>query len=340
MPFPGKSVPCFAEGRVCALRMRVLLLYACLALFSRPLFSQTPSSSLAAQSSVHTAAIELINDKPYVPVMVNGRGPFRFLIDTGTGGQALISPELADELALPVAGHARLRDPSGKGEQRSEILLVHSLKVAGVEFGDVRGIRHRLYGEDQGCEGVLGFTLFKDYLLTLDYPGKRVTLAPGALTPEAGDSVLAFRMPDGVPIVAMRIDGQHVETQIDSGGTGLSLPETVAMRLKFLSTPVAFGSGESLATRFQIKAARLRADVRMGRYAFRQAFVEINAAFPLVNFGSTPLRQFRVTFDQQTLLMRVEASQKILHLDASPTTMRLIHEPRREASDGRLVPVG
>ncbi len=82
--------------------------------------------------------IELLHDKPYVSVMVNGRGPFRFLIDTGTGEQALISPAIADELALPVVGHARLTDPSGQGEQRSDILLVHSLSVAGVEFTEIR----------------------------------------------------------------------------------------------------------------------------------------------------------------------------------------------------------
>jgi hypothetical protein len=131
-----------------------------------------------------------------------------------------------------------------------------------------------------------------------------------------------------------------VEAQIDSGGTGLSLPETVAAHLKFLSTPIAFGNGESLATRFQIKAARLRPDVRLGRYTFRQAFVEINPAFPLVNVGSTPLAKFVVTFDQAKLLLRLSSNEKTLHLDASPTQLELNHEPKREASDRKLVPVG
>lgn len=297
----------------------------------------------AAQASpprVSSAPIELLHDKPYVSVMVNGRGPFRFLIDTGTGTQALISPAIADELALPVAGHARLTDPSGQGEQRSDILLVHSLSVAGVEFTEIRAIRHRLYGEEESCQGVLGFTLFKDRLFTLDYPGRRLILTSGSLADERDGSVLPFRMPDGVPIASLRIDGQRLDTQIDSGGTGLSLPETVAARLKFQSTPVAFGKGETLATRFQIKAARLRPDVRLGRYSFRQAFVEINPAFPLVNFGSTPLQHFAITFDQQKLLVRFESSQKTLHLDASPTTRQLFNEPKRDASDHTLVPVG
>ena len=294
----------------------------------------------AAKAVVFSAPLELIHDKPYVSVTVNGRGPYRFLVDTGTGGEALIAPELADELALPVVGHARLVDPSGQGEQRADILGIRSLRIGDVEFSDIKAIRHRLYGEEENCQGALGFTLFRRFLLTLDFPGKRLVLGSGAINQDGGRSVVPFRMPDGVPIVPLRIGGQRLEAQIDSGGTGLSMPDSAAAKLKFLSTPVVFGKGESLATRFQIKAARLRPDVRIGRYAFRQAFVEINPAFPLVNFGSTPLQHFAVTFDQQKLLVRFESSQKMLHLDASPTTMQLLNEPKREASDRSLAPVG
>ena len=297
------------------------------------------SPSVPEKPAAYTAPLELIHDKPYVSVMVNGRGPFRFLVDTGTGGQALISPALADELALPVVGHARLMDPSGLGDQRAEIVRVHSLTIGGAEFAEIKAIRHRLYGEEEICQGVLGFTLFKNYLFTLDYPGRRIVLTSGAMDQDDG-SVLTFRMPDGVPIVPLRIDGQHVEAQVDSGGTGLSLPDPVAARVKFLSTPVEFGRGESLSTRFQIRAARLRPDVRLGHYAFKQAFVEINPAFPLVNLGSTPLQQFVVTFDQAKMLLRFYSKQKTLHLDASPAPLELNNEPRREASDQKLVPVG
>ncbi|HEY2470096.1 MAG TPA: aspartyl protease family protein [Terracidiphilus sp.] len=298
------------------------------------------SPDQASKAAIFSTPLELIHEKPYVSVTVNGRGPFRFLVDTGTGGEALVSPELADELALPVVGHARLVDPSGQGEQRSDIREIRSLQIGGAEFNGIKAIRHRLYGEGVNCQGVLGFTLFKNYLLTLDFPGHRLVLAVGAIDPDGGDSVLPFRMPDGVPIMPLRIAGQRLEAQIDSGGTGLSLPETVAAKLKFQATPVAFSNGESLATRFQIKAARLRPDVRFGGYAFKQAFVEINPAFPLVNFGSTPLQRFVVTFDQRRLLVRFESTQKMLHLDASPTTMQLLNEPKRETSDRGLVPVG
>ena len=218
MPVPGKVALSAALGCVCVLWIGST---------ASPAQDLPPATKAAAFSS---APIELMYDKPYVAVMVNGRGPFRFLIDTGTGAQAMVSPELADELTMPVVGHARLTDPSGLGEQRSDIVLIHSLNIAGAKFAEVKAIRHKLYSEGENCRGVLGFTLFKDYLLTLNFPERRLVLARGEIAQDGSGSVLPFRMPDGVPIVALRIDGKHVEAQIDSGGTGLSLPEVVAAR--------------------------------------------------------------------------------------------------------------
>ena len=313
----------------------VLLLWAMAPQLLAQIVAKPSPSSVAI-----AVPMELIHDKPYVSVMVNGHGPYRFLVDTGTGTQALVSPEVVRELAMPVVGHARLTDPTGQGKQRSEIVWIESLKVGDMEFKDVQAVRHRLFREELNCQGVLGFTLFKDYLLTLDYPGRRMILTSGMLSQDAGGSLLPFRLVGDVPIAPLHIDGLSVDAQIDTGGSGLSLPEQVAARVKFQSTPVEFGTVESLATRFYIKAARLRQDVRMGRYAFRDAFVEINSAFPVVNVGSTPLSNFMITFDQKRLLIRVYGRQRVMHLNASPLPLQMGIEPQRQVSDAKLVPVG
>ena len=304
-----------------------------------PVPQSSAGQNSAVQSEVYSTPLELIHDKPYVSVMVNGRGPFRFLIDTGTGGQALITTELAEELHLPVTGHAHLTDASGLGEQRSKITWIDSLKLAGVEFSDVEAVVHNLYG-DANCQGVLGFTLFEDYLLTLDFPGRRLMLTSGEIREDSSGSVLPFRMPDGVPIVPLKIGAQQLDAQIDSGGTGLSVPRKDSIELKFQETPVAFATGESVSTRFEIKAARLQSDIRLGRYTFRNAFVEINAAFPLVNIGSTPLQHFILTFDQINQLVRLHSSEDTLRLNASPSTLQLLNEHQQQQSDNKLVPVG
>src|ERR1019366_8842124 len=139
MPAPGKVASVSSKYLVCA-----LLVLACAPVLVAK-DSLTSSPTPIEITAPYTAPLELIHDKPYVSVMVNSRGPFRFLIDTGTGGQALISPELADELALPTVGHARLKDPSGKGEQRSDIVEIRSVRLAGVDFAGIKAIRHRLY---------------------------------------------------------------------------------------------------------------------------------------------------------------------------------------------------
>jgi hypothetical protein len=294
---------------------------------------------MCAQPDSHTIHMEVVHDRPYVMVEINGQGPFRFLIDTGTGAQAIVTDELAGLLHLPTIGHTRLTDTSGLGEQRSDTVLIESLHLAGAEFTGVRAIRHRLYGEDDTCLGLLGFTLFKDYMLTLDYPNQRMTLSGGSLN--AGDStVIPFRMPDGVPIAFLQVGDQRVEALFDSAGTGLSLPKQLAAKLKFASDPLPYGNVESVSTRFQIMAAKLGSNIRLGQYTFDHPFVEINPAFPLVNFGSCPMQIFSITFDQAHLLVRLRANQKTLHLAETPVKVILQNAPNPKPPNPMLVPVG
>lgn len=292
-----------------------------------------------AQNSAYSAPMVERYGKPYVMVMINGKGPFRFIIDTGTGSDALVTPELADELGLPDVGQVRLGDPSGQGGTKVPLVLIESLQFAGVEFGGIKAIRHSVMDEVGNCQGLLGFTLFRDFLLTLDFPNRQVRLGEGALSQDGEKLVFPFRMPDGVPISTLHIDGQPVEAQLDSGGGGLTLPESMAHRLRYEVDPVLFAIGESLSTRFQLKAARLASNVRLGVYSFEHSFVEIHPAFPLANFGSPPMQNFAITFDQQKMLVRLEASRKRFVLTAPLNPMRLENQSVH-TTPPNLVPVG
>jgi hypothetical protein len=279
--------------------------------------------------------------KPYVMVTLNGKGPFRFVIDTGTGGNALVTPELAAELGLPTVGHATLSDSSGQGGKKVPIVFIQSLQVAGVEFANIRAISHSFFAEAGTCEGILGFTLFRDYLLTLDFPNRLIVLTAGTLAPDGGESVLPFRMPDGIPIARLKVDGMEpVEAQLDSGGGGLVLPEKLAAHLKYDIDPVVFANGHSISTRFEMKTAKLASDVKLGRYTFTHPVVEIHPAFPLVNFGSPPMQIFAITFDQKNLLVRFAANQKRFSLTTPPTPTRLTNAPDYDPPPRDLVPVG
>jgi hypothetical protein len=278
--------------------------------------------------------------KPYVMVTINGRGPYRFIIDTGTGADAFVSPELANELQLPTAMEAILSDPSRQGGERVPIVLVQSIQLAGVEFSWVKAIKHTVTVEAGSCQGILGFTLFHDYLLTLDFPNRQVLLSEGALKPDGEKTVLPFRLPYGVPIASLRVNGQIVEAQFDSGGGGLTLPEGLAAHQRWEVPPVVFATGHTLTSRFDIKAAKLDGDVKVGKYTFTHPVVEVHPAFPLVNFGSPPMQSFAITFDQKDLLMRLGADRDHFRLTAPPSPTRLTNQPRPVPTPPALVPLG
>lgn len=304
------------------------------------------ASALAAQAPpspppVHQAEMLERYGRPYVMVTINGRGPFRFIVDTGTGADAFVTPELADTLALPPVGEVGLTDPSGQGSRRATLVLIGTLQLAGVTFSGVKALRHNISSESGACDGILGFTLFRDYLLTLDFPNSRLRLETGSLAPDGENNVLPFRMPDGVPVARIKIDSlPPIDAQLDSGGGGLVLPERLAKSLKFDVAPVVFAEGRSVSTRFQLKAARLGSDVRFGRYTITRPIVELHPVFPLANFGSPPMRNFAITFDQKSLLVRFVAREKRFRLDVPPAPTRLALQPAPPPADRSLVPIG
>lgn len=294
----------------------------------------------SAQGGSHSTSLEIIHDKPFVMVMVNGKGPFRFVIDTGTGGEAFVSADLVAQLGIPKSGQITLNDPSGQGGQKVPMVVLDSLQVAGVDFSAIRAAVHNLGSGDGSCQGLLGFALFRDYLLTLDYPNHRMSLTSGDLKPDGEQSVLTFRMPEGIPIVTIAIGATHIDAQLDSGGAGLSLPLQLTSQLKFASQYASLSNAHSLSTRFMVMGATLAADVHLGNYTFKHPFVEINPAFPLANFGSCPMQGFALTFDQKNGLVRLAAQQRIMRLSATPVPMRMQSAPDREPVDTKLVPVG
>ena len=297
---------------------------------------QLPSTE---QTREHSAEMDQRFGKPYVLVTINGRGPYRFILDTGTGGEVLITPELASELALPATGHATLSDPSGEGSKKVPVVLIDTLDVAGVQFNTIEAVEHTLKAEAGQADGLLGVALFKDYLLTLDFPNRRLRLSTGELSTDGEKSVLPFRMTSGVPVVQLQVGtGMAVQALLDSGGAGLEIPEQVALRLKYDVDPVAFAVGRSICTTFQIKAAKLGEDVKLGRYTFRHPVVQIHSAFPIANFGAWAMQGFAITFDQENQLVRFESKSDMLNLGPPPSPPHLINQAQQQKPIG-LVPV-
>lgn len=282
------------------------------------------SSATAQNSTVTIAPMQMRGWMPVVEVKLNGQGPFAFMIDTGAGMQADIDTSVAERLNLQPSGRAINGDPSGENDREVATVTIDSMMIGGgvakgtrarrtgdgvVEFRNVAAIvrPHKITKDYPDVDGILGFALFSDYLLTLDYPAMQVRLARGALPPANGADILNLEIENRVPMVELAIGKIKVPAHVDSGNfvAGFILPEEIVEQLQLLSQPVPVGSARSVNNRIELKQVQLRSSIRIGGFEYSQPTVTFPALSD-TNVGYKILREFTLTFDQKNGRLKLE----------------------------------
>lgn len=239
-------------------------------------------------------------------VMINGKGPFRFILDTGAEGAGRVDAILVGELSLPEAGHVR---SSGIFGQKDAVSLRHvdSLSIGALSFSNLR-LLSRDYNADRPAglrpiHGILGYHLFNEYLLTINYPARTISVIPGELPPPDGKHVLAIISDDEDPEIEVTVGDQVTRALIDSGALNtLAVPAALAEKLKFTSEPRIRG----WEGRVGVRSGTLEGALRIG--AMEVTNPETLVAGPLkeTNIGARILADFAVTFDQKNARVRFE----------------------------------
>lgn len=283
--------------------LTILLLFAC------------ASYAPAQNSTTAVAPLQMRGLMPVVEVTLNHQGPFFFMIDTGAGMQADIDVSVAQRLNLRANGRVLSGDPSGVNDREVSTALIDSLSIGtgaargGVEFRNVTAVvrQHRITKDYPDVDGILGFALFTDYLLTLDYPAMQVRLSRGTLSPANRTDILNFEIENRIPVIELAIGKMRVRAHVDSGNfvAGFILPEEIVAQLQLLSSPVVVGSARSVSNRIELKQVQLRDTIRVGSFDFPKPLVQFPALSD-TNLGFKVLREFTVTFDQKNRRMKLE----------------------------------
>jgi hypothetical protein len=266
--------------------------------------------SVPAQNrTVAVAPMQFRGLMPVIEVKLNGQGPFFFAIDTGGGMQADIDPAIAAQLNLQPTGKVLIGDPSRENDREMELTSIASLTFGGAEFRNVTALirAQRITKDYPEVDGFLGFALFTEYLLTLDYPAMQVRLARGALPKANGADILPFEIENRIPVIEVAVGKLRMKAHVDSGNfvAGFILPEEVVEQLTLLSQPVTVGHARSVTNRIEIKQAQLKDTIRIGSFQYPEATI----AFPApsdTNVGFKILREFAITFDQKNKRMKLE----------------------------------
>src|SRR5258706_553297 len=87
-------------------------------------------------SGTATAPLDTRAGRPIVDVMINGKGPYRFFVDTGAS-HTVIDSSLTAELGLPVLGETHMGDPSNPFAIRADRVRIDELAVGDARFQGV-----------------------------------------------------------------------------------------------------------------------------------------------------------------------------------------------------------
>lgn len=253
---------------------------------------------------------ELLNHHIYVEAVINGKEGFRFLVDTG--GANVLTPKAMERLGLEGQGTFEAR---GVGEKSEEVGFteVKRLGLGTVELRDQvffvidMGSLYDVEGVD--FDGLVGFEVFKRFVVTIDYErGRLVLTRPEAFEYGGAGKVIPFTFDGHTPQVQGAIDGHEGLFTIDTGSrSSLTLHGPFAaesgLAEKHAAAPrVLSGWGVGGGVRARVVRAGV---LRLGKEEVRAPVMDISdqekGAFAdshvAGNVGGGVLKRFTVTFD-------------------------------------------
>lgn len=255
----------------------------------------------------------------YLNVMLNGKGPYLFIFDTG--GANVIDPEVAEAIGAAAKGSAQ-GGGAGSGTETASLTDVDSLQV-----GDAV-LKHQLFAvapvrmgfgvaTGKSVDGLIGWEVLARFVTSFNYAENQVVLAlPNRAASPANAHVIPFVFDGTQPQIDCALDGSPAECTIDTGARdSLTIfgpyiaahPEILPAKLSAVGiNGLGFG-GAALG-----RLGRLR-EIQIGGIQLNDLVADyttqtqgaLAAPFVAANLGGNLLRRFDITFDygKQTMAL-------------------------------------
>lgn len=263
--------------------------------------------------------------KVVLDVMLNGTGPHRMILDTGSA-VSQVPPEVAKAAGIEESGRVRTLDAHGN-VNKEPIGLVSSVEIGGLVGHGVPFTIDRLperIAEGPKIIGIIGYNMFRNHTLTLDYPNEQVFVSHARLDSDSIGTVPMWLENGRVPFIdgGMVIPGSKgtlpCDMLIDTGsGALLNLSGMHAQVYSDLENKVQVGvSMSSSGTVEPNEYARLIFDLGFqGIYARNLMAIVSRSTRSDSSIGGEFMRRFRVSLDPVGKHFRVELSDGRTEID-------------------------
>lgn len=211
-------------------------------------------------------------------VLINGRGPFRFILDTGANRSA-ISPRVVEVLGLESADGDVVGVHGVTGSAAMPVVRVDTLRAGDIVLEDVRlpVLTSQVFAD---ADGILGVEGLQHARVDVNFTSDRVNIghSPRRRAPEGFVTMPVRLEKNGLMLVNGRVGGVRVQIIIDTGAE---------RSLGNVPLQTALLHRVSRRHRVQTNVYGVTPDVRTGT-----SFLA-----PTISIGSTRLRNLPVTFD-------------------------------------------
>ena len=227
------------EQQIASFPKAFALLFFALSLSTANLLAANPDE-ITAQIAGHVV---------FVPVFLNGHGPFQFIVDTGAT-ETIVTPPAAKAAGITVLPYPGPQKKGLVGSIAAGNISVTNLPI--FIFDPPQALSLRL---DEGINygGILGYTFLKRFVTTIDYRRHVVCFRQPANVTESpvtnGSITIPFRLVDSLIHVHGKINPSVPMTfLLDTGSAEVLLAPPIAESLHLTSTPLPSYPGARLTT--------------------------------------------------------------------------------------------
>jgi hypothetical protein len=279
--------------------------------------AQAPPSNLTFEGGESfSVPFELVDNRIFVGVWLEGKGPFRFILDTG--GYGGLSAETARRVGAKLGNEVQGRG-AGESVVTAWETVVKEMRIGGVGHGglvlkeqdfrvfDFSDMRH-VFGAEV-FDGIIGLPVFSQAVVRVDYGRRLLTFTkPSAFSYRGAGLPVEFELERFLPIVRGEVDGTPARLGLDTGDRSaftLKGPFVEEHRLRERYAPkfeavTGWGIGGPIRSQVVRLPALKFAGFEFGGTLTRLS-LQKSGAFAANdtagNVGGAVLKRFAVTFD-------------------------------------------
>ncbi len=194
-----------------------------------------------------TISFSLVNHRPFVKVLINGKGPLLFVIDSGAS-LSVISDKAAERLGIkPVARGGNARAIGGTGTFPITYGLLDSIAIGEAKIEAVPVYIRTVHTTNETplserADGYIGLSVLANFGVTLDYQARQMTIDRTPIREEQPAAVKPD--PARTDLPGSRIDPNNAsKSSADSSNTGKPEPTTTIKIADSVDIPIRSTSG-------------------------------------------------------------------------------------------------